>query len=117
MACASIACAQNSFEVASVKPAQENSAGCSGGPGTTDPGLWRCGNVSLASLISLAYNLRTTAMVGLNVPFHVLLRDWMPNCYRESWPLPAHVASITTRSELRPPVAEPDRNAPARSAA
>ena len=56
--CASIACAQTSFEVASVKPAQEKSAGCSGGPGTSDPGMWRCGNVSLANLISLAYALQ-----------------------------------------------------------
>ena len=56
--CASITCAQTSFEVASVKPAQEKSAGCSGGPGTSDPGMWRCGNVSLANLISLAYALQ-----------------------------------------------------------
>ena len=58
VACASISRAQTSFEVASVKPAQRKSVGCSGGPGTTDPGIWRCSNVGLSNLISLAYGLQ-----------------------------------------------------------
>jgi uncharacterized protein (TIGR03435 family) len=58
IASGSIACAQSAFDVASVKPAQETSVGCRGGPGTADPGMWRCGNLSLANLISLAYNLQ-----------------------------------------------------------
>lgn len=45
------------FEVASVKPASlsAHSIECSGGPGTSDPGTWRCSNVPLGFLISQAY--------------------------------------------------------------
>ena len=57
MACGSLACAQTSFEVASVKPAQEKATWCSGGPGTSAPGRWSCSNISLANLISIAYDL------------------------------------------------------------
>ena len=89
MACASIACAQNSFEVASVKPAQENSAGCSGGPGTTDPGMWRCGSVSLANLISLAYNLQRYQFQPL---------DWM---FDSRYDVVARVGPGTTKEQFR----------------
>jgi uncharacterized protein (TIGR03435 family) len=58
MACGSLACAQTSFEVASLKPAQEKATRCSGGPGTSDPGIWSCSNISLANLISMAYDLQ-----------------------------------------------------------
>jgi len=46
-----------SFEVASVKPASPSASAilCSGGPGTTSPGIWRCSNVPLGFLISRAY--------------------------------------------------------------
>lgn len=46
-----------SFEVASVKPASPSDRGfsCHGGPGTTDPGLWRCSNVPVGFLITRAY--------------------------------------------------------------
>ena len=46
-----------SFEVASVKPASASASAisCSGGPGTTDPGLWKCSNVPLGFLISQTY--------------------------------------------------------------
>lgn len=46
-----------SFEVASVKPASPSASAilCSGGPGTTDSGLWRCSNVPLGFLIAQAY--------------------------------------------------------------
>src|ERR1039458_5914998 len=89
MACASIACAQNSFEVASVKPAQGNSAGCSGGPGTTDPGMWRCGNVSLAILISLAHNLQRYQFQPL---------DWM---FDSRYDVVARVGPGTTKEQFR----------------
>ncbi len=89
MACARIACAQNSFEVASVKPARENSAGCGGGPGTTDPGMWRCGNVSLANLISLAYNLQRYQFQPL---------DWM---FDSRYDVVARVGPGTTREQFR----------------
>jgi uncharacterized protein (TIGR03435 family) len=45
------------FEVASVKPASADERGiqCSGGPGTTSPGIWRCSNVPLGFVITRAY--------------------------------------------------------------
>jgi uncharacterized protein (TIGR03435 family) len=89
MACASIACAQTSFEVASVKPAQEKSAGCSGGPGTTDPGMWRCGNVSLANLVSLAYDLQRYQFQPL---------DWM---FDSRYDVVARVGPGTTKEQFR----------------
>lgn len=48
-----------SFEVASVKPANTGeSLSCSGGPGTADPGLWRCSNMPLALVISKAFRFQ-----------------------------------------------------------
>ena len=49
-----------SFEVASVKPASPTarSIECSGGPGTSDPGTWRCSNVPVGFLIINAYGLQ-----------------------------------------------------------
>jgi uncharacterized protein (TIGR03435 family) len=46
-----------SFEVASIKPAASSPISCSGGPGTTDPGMWKCSSVPLSFLISNAYGL------------------------------------------------------------
>jgi uncharacterized protein (TIGR03435 family) len=50
-----------SFEVASVKPASPSATAmsCSGGPGTTSPGTWRCSNVPLAFLISWSYGFQS----------------------------------------------------------
>ena len=45
-----------SFDVASVKPSQSGGISCSGGPGTTSPGIWRCSNLPLAVVISRAFN-------------------------------------------------------------
>src|SRR5690349_21860117 len=89
MACASTAGAQNSFEAASVKLSQQNSAGCSGGPGTTDPGMWRCGNVSLAALISLAYNLQRYQFQPL---------DWM---FESRYDVVARPGPGTTKVQFR----------------
>ena len=89
MACASIACAQTSFEVASVKPAQEKSTGCSGGPGTTNPGTWRCGNVSLANLISLAFDVQRYQFQPL---------AWM---FDSRYDVVARVAPETTKEQFR----------------
>jgi len=49
------------FEVVSVKPAAPDARGmrCTGGPGTSDPGLLRCDNYSLSFLVMMAYNLRS----------------------------------------------------------
>jgi len=46
-----------SFEVATVKLSSAAKAiHCSGGPGTTSPGIWRCANIPLAFLITRAYS-------------------------------------------------------------
>ncbi len=49
------------FEVASVKPSpadpKGSTTGCSGGPGTNDPGLFTCSNMTLANLVGLAYRI------------------------------------------------------------
>jgi hypothetical protein len=55
------------FEVASVKPVlivpgtpavAGRPVGCSGGPGTSDPGQWVCNRVALSTLILKAFDLR-----------------------------------------------------------
>ena len=50
------------FEVASIKASPTSgdgriSVGCQGGPGTPDPGMYRCQNLSLGSLITMAYKV------------------------------------------------------------
>ncbi len=47
-----------SFEVASIKPAPPNTIECSGGPGTSDPVLWRCSSVPVGLLITNAYGFQ-----------------------------------------------------------
>ncbi|MGD0499930.1 MAG: M56 family metallopeptidase [Bryobacteraceae bacterium] len=49
------------FEAASVRPAPPDLRGirCTGGPGTSDPGLLTCENYSLYLLVMMAYNLRS----------------------------------------------------------
>jgi hypothetical protein len=47
------------FEVASIRPAPPVgagpvTAGCRGGPGTQDPGLFACQNISLSNLVTIA---------------------------------------------------------------
>jgi uncharacterized protein (TIGR03435 family) len=47
------------FEVASVKPAPADAGPiyCGGGPGTRNPGMWRCSNAPLGMVITRAYEL------------------------------------------------------------
>lgn len=60
------------FEVASVKaspPRPPNGAirvGCTGGPGSKDPGRWTCRNMTVSNLISNAYNLKRYQMTADN---------------------------------------------------
>jgi uncharacterized protein (TIGR03435 family) len=89
MACGSLACAQTSFEVASVKPAQQTMIGCRGGPGTSDPGLWSCGNVSLANILSMAYDLQR---VQFQPP------DWMSD---SRYDVVARMVPGTTKEQFR----------------
>ena len=55
------------FEAASVKPIPEGdvvTVFCKGGPGSTDPGLFRCRNSSLSNLISRAYGLKPNQLIA-----------------------------------------------------
>jgi uncharacterized protein (TIGR03435 family) len=47
------------FEVAAIKPSPPDSMSfeMSGGPGTKDPGLFRCENVDLTSLVTMAFDV------------------------------------------------------------
>jgi uncharacterized protein (TIGR03435 family) len=51
--------AAQSFIVASVKPASasDSAISCQGGPGSSDPGLWRCTSVPIGLLITEGYEL------------------------------------------------------------
>jgi uncharacterized protein (TIGR03435 family) len=64
---------QSEFEVASVKvsPPPDGrgiTVGCDGGPGTKDPGLISCENVTLTMLVAQAFNVSYDQLVAL---------DWM----------------------------------------
>jgi uncharacterized protein (TIGR03435 family) len=73
-ACARLAFGQTAepavaFEVASVKPAPEGTGlgfrgGFTGGPGARDPGRWTANNMSLASLVIIAYGLKRYEYAG-----------------------------------------------------
>jgi uncharacterized protein (TIGR03435 family) len=60
------------FEAASIRAAPTGAGGvtvgCRGGPGTQDPGLFTCQNISLSNLVTLAYHLE---YYRLSAP------DWM----------------------------------------
>jgi uncharacterized protein (TIGR03435 family) len=61
------------FEVASIRPAPPMGTGpvsvaCTGGPGTKDPGLFTCQNMSLSNLVLIAYHLDY---------FRLSAPDWM----------------------------------------
>jgi uncharacterized protein (TIGR03435 family) len=62
-----------SFEVASIKPSPPpDGTGMSvysrGGPGSKDPGMWTCHNMSLSNLVSNAFQLRAKQLIA---------PDWM----------------------------------------
>jgi len=79
------------FEVASVKPASSRAPGigCSGGPGTTDPGTWNCSNVSLEFLFANAYGLQRYQFTPL---------DWMNDA---RFDIAAKVPAGTTREQFQ----------------
>lgn len=62
------------FEVVSIKPSPEPTpgqgrrVGCDGGPGSKDPGMYRCTNMSLSNLITSAYGIAHYQLSG---------PDWM----------------------------------------
>jgi uncharacterized protein (TIGR03435 family) len=80
------------FEAASVRPylpsdSNGHPAGCGGGPGTNDPGLFRCSN-TLANLVALAYGIDSTQ---LSAP------DWLADL---EFDLQAKVPQGTTKDQL-----------------
>jgi uncharacterized protein (TIGR03435 family) len=83
------------FEVASIKPSPPPGAGpfrvgCSGGPGTQDPGLFTCKFLSLTNLVTIAYPVREPQ---LSRP------DWMDSA---RFDLTAKVPEGATREQLSP---------------
>lgn len=80
-----------SFEVASVKSASPaaTSMSCSGGPGTTSPGIWTCSNVPLVYLIGKAYGFQ---------PPQFSLRD---SCCQARFDITAKVPTGTTKEQFQ----------------
>ena len=79
------------FEAASVKassPPPFDHSFCRGGPGSSDPGLFRCENFSLAYLVNWAYELGANR---LSAP------DWMNST---SFDISAKVPKGTTKEQL-----------------
>ncbi len=67
------------FEVASIKPSPPPDGrgmvmGCKGGPGSADPGLWRCTNATILMLITRAYGLSH---------YQVTAPDWVRDTHYE----------------------------------
>jgi uncharacterized protein (TIGR03435 family) len=92
------------FEVASVKPGTEpkpvdmgggrmafRAAGCTGGPGTSDPGRLTCQNTTLANLVSIAYNLK-------RYQFASSFPGWMEEAHFD---VIAKIPAGATREEVR----------------
>src|SRR5580700_6387955 len=82
------------FEVASVRASPPADAGgvtvgCRGGPGTQDPGLFTCQNISLSNLVTLAWHLDN---YRLSAP------DWMTP--RLMFNISAKIPPNTTRGQF-----------------
>jgi len=80
-----------SFDVASIKPASSTATGtaCSGGPGTTDPGTWRCSSAPLAFLISHAYGFQPPQFA------------FVDSCCRARFDIIAKMPAGTTKRQFR----------------
>ena len=81
------------FEVVSVKSSATGDVrlmtmGCSGGPGTKDPALYRCQNLTLANLVMGAYKINYFQFSG---------PDWMQNA---RFDLQAKLPEGTTKDQL-----------------
>jgi len=93
-ACYAQSPARLEFEAASVKPAPPFDGGsitmrCWGGPGSTDPGLFRCENFSLSNLLNWAFELGAN---DLSAP------DWAQSTL---FNLDARVPKGTTHEQFR----------------
>jgi uncharacterized protein (TIGR03435 family) len=82
------------FEVASIKPSPPPApgmgilVGCRGGPGTNDPSLYTCQNISLSNLVTMAYRI---AYYQLSAP------DWAT---MTRFDLRAKLPQDTTKEQL-----------------
>jgi uncharacterized protein (TIGR03435 family) len=87
-----------SFEVASVKHSDPNAASlgsnvCTGGPGTSDPGMLHCTNSSLALFILQAYDVKWYKLVS---------PDWVIRGGSETgYDVPAKIPPGTSKSDYR----------------
>jgi uncharacterized protein (TIGR03435 family) len=79
------------FEVASIKPSQPGAmnGAMSGGPGTKDPGLFTCENITLRALVVTAFNLLTYRFSG---------PDWMTSV---RFNISAKIPEGTTKEQFR----------------
>jgi uncharacterized protein (TIGR03435 family) len=83
------------FEVASIKASPPPDGGgmsvfCKGGPGSNDPGLFTCQNMSLPNLITMAYGVSYYQVAPL---------DWMTPM-RPLFNIDAKVPPATTKAQL-----------------
>lgn len=84
------------FEAVSVKrtrdaPRQSGNS-CSGGPGTGDPGLFRCEGAALSLLVAMAYNLQYYELVA---------PDWMNIGGVNGYDIVARMTPSTTKEQFR----------------
>jgi uncharacterized protein (TIGR03435 family) len=83
------------FEVVSIKPSPEPASGqgytvaCRGGPGSNDPGIYRCTHMSLANLITDAYGIAHYQLSG---------PDWMRG---ERFEIAAKVPEGASKGDLK----------------
>ncbi|MGA7237574.1 MAG: TIGR03435 family protein [Bryobacteraceae bacterium] len=82
------------FEVATIKPSPPNDGrgfvrGCKGGPGSSDPELWRCTNATITSLVTRAYDIKH---------YQLTAPEWMANTNFE---ISAKLAHDTTNEQFR----------------
>lgn len=80
------------FEVATVKTSPPNTGGfvrgCKGGPGTSDPGFWRCTNATVTMLVTRAYDIKR---------YQLTAPDWANNANFE---ITAKLPPDTTKDQL-----------------
>jgi len=81
-----------SFEVASIKPASPSAVSvmCRGGPGTSDPGIWRCSAAPLAFLIANAYGFQPPQFI-----------PGLQSCCQARYDVSAKVPPGTTKDQFR----------------
>ena len=82
------------FEVATVKPSPPNDGrgfvrGCKGGPGSSDPELWRCTNATISMLVAQGFDIKH---------YQLTAPEWISNTNYE---ISAKLAHDTTNEQFR----------------